>query len=113
MPINYPATLDNWTNPGPATYEDDTGYFHDVVHGDVFDALEALEAGAGIAESSPQNTPIANTVRQSLTNGASKWGKVTAAMMTPGTSTMLKIAEATAGVAVASFDLTGIPQTYR
>ncbi len=43
----YPAILDDFANPGTATYEDTTGYEHDLVESQQHDAIEALEATVG------------------------------------------------------------------
>ncbi len=43
----YPATLDTFVDPGTATYEDATGYEHDLLHAQTHGAIEAIEATLG------------------------------------------------------------------
>jgi len=43
----YPAALDDFTNPGTATYEDATGYEHDLIESQQHDAIEAIQATLG------------------------------------------------------------------
>jgi hypothetical protein len=70
---NYPSSLDSISNPTGATNQNDAGFLHSVQHGTANDILEILEARLGIAEATPQNTPLANTVLTSTADGRSKW----------------------------------------
>lgn len=85
MPLNpvpnYPASLDSLPDPTNAIYEDDDGFEIDLLLQKHNAILELLEAKAGISESSAQDTPLANTVLQSLTNGKSKWATIITAML--------------------------------
>jgi len=56
MTTAYPAGIDSWSNPGPTTKQDDTGFEHDVVHGNLNDAVEAIEAELGTDPAGPQAT---------------------------------------------------------
>jgi hypothetical protein len=43
----YPAALDDFTNVGTATYEDDAGFGHTDLHNQAHEAIEAIEAVVG------------------------------------------------------------------
>lgn len=43
----YPGTIDAFSAPGTATYEDSTGYEHDLLHGQEQDAVEKIETAVG------------------------------------------------------------------
>lgn len=43
----YPAALDDYTNVGTTTYEDDSGYAHTDLHNQVHEAIEAIEETLG------------------------------------------------------------------
>lgn len=47
MATNYPGSLDSWTNPSSTTELSDTGFEHDLVHSNVYDAIEAIEGELG------------------------------------------------------------------
>jgi hypothetical protein len=49
--VDYPTSLDDFTNPLPTDEMDDEGLFHDVHHSDLNDAIEALESKVGIDDS--------------------------------------------------------------
>jgi len=55
----YPGALDNYTNVGTATYEDDAGFSHVTLHNQVHEAIEAIEATLGTT--SGTNAFIKNT----------------------------------------------------
>lgn len=57
MAVNYPGSLDSFTNPSATDEMDDAGFEHDVLHSDAFDAIEALEAKLGIGASDPSTKP--------------------------------------------------------
>ncbi len=63
MAINYPTSLDNWTNPTGADTLATTP--HSTHHGNHYDALEALEAKAGI-NGSAVTTSLDYKVEQGL-----------------------------------------------
>lgn len=44
MATNFPASLDNWSNPTETTYMDDVGFYHDEAHANIYDAVEAVQA---------------------------------------------------------------------
>ncbi len=56
MAINYPTSLDTFTNPASTDNLDTTGVEHDVQHSNLNDAVEALEAKVGITNSSTNTT---------------------------------------------------------
>ncbi len=43
----YPATLDDYTNVGTATLENEVGYSHQSLHNQVHEAIEAIESTVG------------------------------------------------------------------
>lgn len=43
----YPATLDDYTNVGTATYEDDSGFAHHTLHNQAHEAIESIESVVG------------------------------------------------------------------
>ena len=47
MATAYPAGLDTFDNPTDTTQMDDAGFEHDLLHSDVNDAIEAIEAELG------------------------------------------------------------------
>lgn len=47
MATNYPGSLDSWSNPGSSTTMDQSGFFHDEVHTNTNDAIEAIEGELG------------------------------------------------------------------
>jgi len=48
----FPTSLDDFTNVGTSTYEDDVGYSHVDLHNQVHEAIEAVETKIGITGSS-------------------------------------------------------------
>jgi len=44
----FPTTLDSYSNPTATTEMDDAGFEHDLVHSEINDALEAIEASVGV-----------------------------------------------------------------
>lgn len=85
MPLNpvpnFPTSLDTLPDPTSTTYTDDDGFELDLLLKKLNAIVELLEAKAGISESSAQDTPLANTVLQSLTNGKAKWATIITAML--------------------------------
>lgn len=85
MPLNpvpnWPASADSLPDPTSANFEDDDGFEIDLLLQKHNALLELIEAVVGNSESSPQNTPLANTVLQSLTNGKFKWATIVTAML--------------------------------
>ena len=55
MAINYPSSLDNFTNPQPSDTLDSVAAPHATQHSDLNDAVEALQAKVG-ADSSAVTT---------------------------------------------------------
>lgn len=51
MATSFPGQLDVFENPDADTRQDDSAFYHDVVHANVNDALEAIEAKVGIDDS--------------------------------------------------------------
>jgi len=51
MAITFPTSFDDFPEPTDTTYEDDTGFEHDLVHDDIADALEVIEGILGITGS--------------------------------------------------------------
>jgi hypothetical protein len=47
MATSYPGGIDAWSNPGPTTPENDAAFYHDVLHGNHNDAIEAIETELG------------------------------------------------------------------
>lgn len=79
--VNFPASLDSLANPTATTNRDDPGFQLHTVISTLNDIAELSEAKIGISESSAQDTPLANTVLTSLTNGKSKWATIITAML--------------------------------
>jgi hypothetical protein len=75
MPINYPAALDAFPNPGATTRRNDPGFELDVVVSNLNDAVEALETKVGIGAS----TPSAGQVLTATAAGSALWLPVTVA----------------------------------
>ena len=48
----YPGAADAFADPGTGTYEDATGYEHDLLHAQVHDAVEKIEAVLGTTAAS-------------------------------------------------------------
>ncbi len=51
MAINYPTSLDTFTNPTPAALMNSTAVPHATQHADLNDAVEALERKVGVSSS--------------------------------------------------------------
>lgn len=51
MPTNYPTGYDAWNNPTSTTEMDDVGYYHDELHANTHDAIEAIQAELGLTPS--------------------------------------------------------------
>lgn len=51
MAINYPTSLDNFTNPQPSDTLDSVAAPHATQHSDLNDAVEALQAKVGVDNS--------------------------------------------------------------
>jgi hypothetical protein len=54
--VNFPTSLDAFTNPTDTNYLDTPGVLHTVQHSDANDAIEALEAKVGITGSADTNS---------------------------------------------------------
>lgn len=70
MPINFPTSLDNFTNPTSGNTLDSPS--HSQQHADANDALEALEAKLGVG-ASPAASATANQVLNISSAGTSAW----------------------------------------
>ena len=57
MAINYPTSLDTFTNPGASDLMNSTGVPHATQHSDINDAVEAIQAKVGV-NSSTASTSI-------------------------------------------------------
>ena len=55
----YPATVDTWDRIGTATSENAAGYYHDFVHNQAQDAIEALEDVVGTCSGTGVLTAVA------------------------------------------------------
>ena len=58
MAINYPTSLDNFSNPSGTTQLSDVSYLHNVQHNDLNDAVEALETKLGTGTGTPYSTSV-------------------------------------------------------
>ena len=70
MPINFPTSLDNFSNPTTGDKLDSPS--HSQQHSDANDALEALEAKLGVG-ASPAASATANQVLNISSAGTSAW----------------------------------------
>ena len=70
MAINFPTSLDNFTNPTSANTLDSPS--HSTQHSDANDAIEALEAKLGVG-ASPAASATANQVLNISSAGTSAW----------------------------------------
>jgi hypothetical protein len=77
MTTTFPGAVDALPRPAGNTKRDAGGglALHTVIDS-LSDAIEAMEPKVGISESSAQDSPLANTVLASSTNGKSKWRQV-------------------------------------
>lgn len=53
---SYPADFDSLAKPGPDTREDDAGFEHDVLHTEVAEAIEAVQATLGLDPAGDSDT---------------------------------------------------------
>ncbi len=93
----YPGQLDDFDNPGTATYEDDTGYGHELLHSQVQDATEAIEVTVGTTAGT---NILKNFVAGDLAarNSSETFGTITSALISAsGTFKADTIQEYTAG----------------
>lgn len=70
--VNFPTSLDAWSNPTSATYMDDSGFELDVLISRIQDAIELIEAKVGITSS----VAAANTVLAGNSAGATTFRQV-------------------------------------
>ena len=89
MPNQFPGGANSFPRPDETTWTDDPGFELDVLLNEHSDAIEDDEAKIGYSESSAQDTPLANTVLASLTNGKSKWTTVATAMLAANAATQV------------------------
>jgi hypothetical protein len=75
--INFPTSLDNFTNPSSGNTLDSPS--HSLQHSDINDAVEALEAKLGIG-ASPAGSATSGQVLTASTGGTTTWSTPT----TPG-----------------------------
>jgi hypothetical protein len=87
--INFPTSLDNFTNPVSGNTLDSPS--HSLQHSDINDAVEALEAKLGIG-ASPAGSATSGQVLTAGTAGTSAW-------TTLATGKILQIVRATDGTA--------------
>lgn len=92
---NYPTSLDSLPDPTSATYTDDDGFELDLLAQKHNAILEVVEGKVGISEAAAQDTPLANTVLGSSTNGKSKWRQVATADIAANAVTQRGIARGT------------------
>jgi hypothetical protein len=106
----FPGAVDNFTDVPSGGTQDVTygGRTHSAKHNDIDTAMEAVQTKVGTGAS----TPTANTVLRGTGPGASAFGQIQAGDITPGTATMLKIAQTVLGSATASITFSSIPGTY-
>lgn len=76
MAINFPTSLDNFTNPASGNTLDSPS--HSLQHSDINDAVEALEAKVGIG-ASPAGSATAGQVLTISAAGTSTWSTPTGA----------------------------------
>jgi len=67
MPITYPTTLDDFTNPTPADNLNTPAVLHSTQHANINDAVEALEAKVGV-DNSAVTSSIDYKLAQKLQN---------------------------------------------
>lgn len=63
MPINFPVTLDDFTNPTPSDDLNTPAVLHSTQHANINDAVEALQAKVGV-DSSAVTTSLDYKVAQ-------------------------------------------------
>jgi hypothetical protein len=68
--INFPTSLDNFTNPSSGNTLDSPS--HSLQHSDINDAVEALEAKLGIG-ASPAGSATSGQVLTAGTAGTTTW----------------------------------------
>jgi hypothetical protein len=68
MAINFPTSLDNFTNPQPSDALDSVAAPHATQHSDLNDAVEALQAKVGV-DNSAVTTSLDYQVSQAATTG--------------------------------------------
>lgn len=68
MAINYPTSLDNFTNPQPSDTLDSVAAPHATQHSDLNDAVEALQAKVGVNNSAVTDS-LDYKVNQAATTG--------------------------------------------
>lgn len=103
--VSYPTSLDSLSNPTAGLKTNDATVPHATQHANANDILEQLEAKVGISEASAQDSPVADAVLGSSTNGKSKWRKIVSADITDGTIATADLAANAAsqsGIAVGS-----------
>jgi hypothetical protein len=100
--INFPTSLDNFTNPSSGNTLDSPS--HSLQHSDINDAVEALEAKLGIG-ASPAGSATSGQVLTASTGGTTTWTTPTGGMTQIGSTLTLSGAS--------SFNWTSIPQTYK
>lgn len=99
MTTAFPGAIDSFPRPLPDTKRNAAaGLNLSTVIDNLSDASEAIEPKVGISESSPQNTPLANTVLQSLTNGKSKWATIITGMIAANAVTQNAFATGSGGI---------------
>lgn len=114
----FPTTLDDFTNVGTATYEDDSGYGHGDLHNQTNEALEAIEAKVGIDASAVTTSHdyklsgVAGTDKaaskigiETLTNKTLTSPSINNGVFTGGGALLSKIIQATRDMTAASGDV--------
>jgi len=100
----FPGTIDDFTAPGTGTYEDTSGYEHDLLHAQEQDAVEKIEtaigttAGTGVLTNFTSGDLAARINNETLGTPAITGG--TANNITLGTPLTDTIAEKTAAAGV-------------
>lgn len=100
MAINFPTSLDSFTNPSGTQTLDSPD--HAGQHSDANDALEALEAKVGISS----GTPVANRVLFGDGNGSSKWSG-TIDVGTVSTANLIATSGTVSGILLGTVQITG------
>jgi|SRR5262252_3970034 len=92
LPLNWPGSLDSFSNPSPTQETDDPGYELDLVVSRIHNLLMALETKLGTGS----GAPAANTVLRSTTAGAATYGQVATSMLAANAATNVQEAVLTA-----------------
>lgn len=115
MAASFPGAVPTLSNPTPTTKlgTATSALKHSNQHINSNDEIEALATKLGISESSPADTPAANTILQSLANNKSKWATLITAMIAAQATSQVGYDNVTAPTTGSAYpvDISGLAQT--